>query len=77
MGLGSCSNIPLKEVWFKTSACCDLFDQGIDPIRRKQKENLRQAGEVFLYEKLLPVRFKQKNELKNEGKAARWLIPLE
>ncbi|WP_375658136.1 MULTISPECIES: hypothetical protein [unclassified Bartonella] len=77
MGLGSCSKIPLKEAWFKTSACCDLLDQGIDPICRKQKENLRRAGVVFLYEKLPPVRFKQKNELKNEGKAARWLIPLE
>ncbi|MBB5074449.1 hypothetical protein HNQ69_001591 [Bartonella callosciuri] len=44
MGLGSCSVVSLKEARLKATACRDLLHQGIDPIREKQKENLRRAG---------------------------------
>ncbi|AQX18160.1 MULTISPECIES: Arm DNA-binding domain-containing protein [unclassified Bartonella] len=44
MGLGSCRNVSLKEARLKASACRDLLNQGIDPIRQKQKEYLRRAG---------------------------------
>ncbi|WP_375649256.1 hypothetical protein [Bartonella sp. MU70NMGDW] len=44
MGLGSCSDVSLKEALFKASACRDLLDQGIDPICQKKKGNLYRAG---------------------------------
>ncbi|WP_245256837.1 site-specific integrase [Bartonella sp. DB5-6] len=78
MGLGSCSNVSLKEARFKASACRDLLDQGIDPIHQKQKENLRRAGGGISLREIVSSAFEaKKNELKNEGKAARWLTPLE
>ncbi len=77
MGLGSCRYVSLKEALFKALAYRDLLDQRIDPIRRKQKENLRRAGGISLREIASSAFEAKKNELKNEGKAASWLTPLE
>nr|CBI81113.1 phage-related integrase [Bartonella sp. 1-1C] len=78
MGLGSCRNVSLKEARLKASACRDLLNQGIDPIRQKQKEYLRRAGGGISLREIASSAFEaKKNELKNEGKAARWLTPLE
>lgn len=40
MGLGSCSVVSLEEARLKSTACCDLFHQGIDPIRKRKNEKL-------------------------------------
>ncbi|WP_273723464.1 hypothetical protein [Bartonella sp. AU18XJBT] len=50
MRLGFCSNVLLKEVRFKASACRDLLDQGVALIYQKQKENLCRAGGISLQE---------------------------
>ncbi|WP_375616723.1 tyrosine-type recombinase/integrase [Bartonella sp. AP58NXGY] len=77
MGLGSCSVVSLKEARLKATACRDLLHQGIDPIRKRKNEKLRQAVDSISLQKIVLSAFEaKKSELKNEGKAARWLAPL-
>ncbi len=77
MGLGSCSIVSLKEARLKATACRDLLNQGIDPIRKRKNEKLRRAVDsISLREIVLSAFEAKKSELKNEGTAARWLTPL-
>ncbi|WP_375693463.1 integrase arm-type DNA-binding domain-containing protein [Bartonella sp. AP23HLJMH] len=77
MGLGSCSVVSLKEARLKATACRDLLNQGIDPIRKRKNEKLRRAVDsISLREIVLSAFEAKKSELKNEGTAARWLTPL-
>ncbi|UNE55326.1 tyrosine-type recombinase/integrase [Bartonella machadoae] len=77
MGLGSCSVVSLKEARLKATACRDLLNQGIDPIRKRKNEQLRRAiDSISLREIVLSAFEAKKSELKNEGTAARWLTPL-
>ncbi|MCZ2204023.1 tyrosine-type recombinase/integrase [Bartonella sp. A05] len=78
MGLGSCDDVSLKEARLKAMACRELLNQGIDPIRTRKKEKLQRiCGGISLREIALSAFEAKKSELKNEGKAARWLTPLE
>ncbi|UNF29753.1 tyrosine-type recombinase/integrase [Bartonella krasnovii] len=77
MGLGSCSVVSLKEARLKATSCRDLLNQGVDPIRKRKNEKLRQAVDsISLREIVLSAFEAKKSELKNEGTAARWLTPL-
>ncbi|WP_019223958.1 tyrosine-type recombinase/integrase [Bartonella rattaustraliani] len=77
MGLGSCSVVSLKEARLKATACRDLLQQGIDPIRKRKNDKLRQEFDsISLREIVLSAFETKKSELKNEGTAARWLTPL-
>lgn len=77
MGLGSCNVLSLKEARLKATVCRDLLQQGIDPIRKRKNDKLRQVVDIISLREIVLSAFEaKKSELKNEGTAARWLTPL-
>lgn len=78
MGLGSISDVTLKEAREHAEANRALVRKGIDPI--KERERLaREAGRnIHLLKDIAADAFEsRKAELKGDGTAGRWMSPLE
>jgi integrase len=78
MGLGSISEVSLKEARQSAEHCRKLVRQGIDPIKernRQKREAIR--GLHCLKDVALDAFESRKAELKDNGKAGRWFSPLE
>lgn len=78
MGLGSLSSVSLKEARESAEQWRTLVRQGVDPIRERQKQ--RREAEKNLHclrDVALDAFESRKAELKGDGKAGRWLSPLE
>ncbi len=78
MGLGSISEVSLKEARQSAEYCRKLVRQGIDPIKERNKQK-REAirGLHCLKDVALDAFESRKAELKDNGKAGRWFSPLE
>ncbi len=78
MGLGSASEVSLKEARESAFHWRSIARQGKDPIKEREKE--RRAAERklhCLHDVALDAFESRKAELKGDGKAGRWFSPLE
>lgn len=78
MGLGSTSHVTLKEAREAADKQRSLVRNGIDPIRERQKQRAEAIRHLHSLRDIALDAFEsRKAELKGDGKAGRWLSPLE
>ncbi len=78
MGLGSVSEVSLKEAREAADKQRALVRQGVDPIRERQRVKLEAIRNLHSLRDIALDAFEsRKAELKDDGKAGRWLSPLE
>jgi integrase len=77
MGLGSITHISLKEARQAAELARNLARQGTDPIRERQRQSREATRNLHcLRDVALDAFESRKAELKDDGKAGRWLSPL-
>jgi integrase len=78
MGLGSISEVSLKEARETADKQRALVRQGVDPIRERQRARQEASRNLHTLRDIALDAFEsRKAELKGDGKAGRWLSPLE
>ncbi|MCL5779089.1 tyrosine-type recombinase/integrase [Limibaculum sp. FT325] len=78
MGLGSLSEVSLKEAREAARSARAQARSGVDPIRERQRRRREAEGAAHTLAEVTSDCFAaRKSSLKNEGKAARWMGPLE
>lgn len=78
MGLGSLTEVSLREARETASSARALVRQGIDPIRARERQRREALRNLHcLRDIAVDALEARKADLKNEGKAGRWLSPLE
>lgn len=78
MGLGSITDVSLKKAREAADKQRALVRQGIDPIRERQRQKREAIRNLHSLRDIALDAFEsRKAELKDEGKAGRWLSPLE
>jgi integrase len=78
MGLGSITDVSLKEAREAAEKQRALVRQGIDPIRERQRQKLVAIRNFHSLRDIALDAFEsRKAELKGDGKAGRWFSPLE
>lgn len=75
MGLGRWPDVSIAEAREQAFAARKLVRDGVDPIVQREKDR-RQTKSLSLHEAVLGCFEARQAELKNEGKAGRWLSPL-
>jgi integrase len=78
MGLGSASEVSLKEARMSAEHWRTVARQGIDPIKEREKERREAERNLHCLADIAHDAFEsRKAELKEDGKAGRWFSPLE
>lgn len=78
MGLGSASEVSLKEARQSAEYWRSIARQGIDPIKQREKERREAESNLHILADVARDAFEsRKAELKDDGKAGRWFSPLE
>jgi integrase len=78
MGLGSISDVTLKEAREAAERWRSVSLKGVDPIKQREKEMREAEKRLHLLKEVADDAFEsRKAELKGEGKAGRWFGPLE
>jgi hypothetical protein len=78
MGLGSSSEITLKEVRDEAAKWRAIARQDIDPIKERDRLRREAARNLHLLKEIAKDAFEsRKAELKGDGVAGRWFSPLE
>jgi integrase len=78
MGLGSMAEVSLKEAREAAEKQRSLVRQGVDPIRERQRQRREAIRNLHSLRDIAFDAFEsRKAELKDDGKAGRWLSPLE
>lgn len=78
MGLGSLSDVPLKNAHEQADRWRQLAASGIDPIKEREREARELARADNTLRKIATEAFEvRKAELKGDNKAGRWFSPLE
>lgn len=78
MGLGSIAEVSLKETRESADSARTLVRQGVDPIRARERHRCEAIRNLHcLRDIALDALESRKAELKDDGKAGRWLSPLE
>ena len=78
MGLGSIDAVTLKEARAIAERQRSLVRQGVDPIRERQRQKREAIRNLHSLRDIAMDAFEsRKAELKGDGKAGRWLSPLE
>ena len=78
MGLGSMAEVSLKEAREVAEKQRSLVRQGVDPIRERQRQRREAIRNLHSLRDIALDAFEsRKAELKEDGKAGRWLSPLE
>lgn len=77
-GLGSLSNVTLKEARISAEECRALVRQGKDPIKERERQRREaERNQHTLADVALDAFESRKAELKGDGTAGRWFSPLE
>ncbi len=75
MGLGALQHVTLKEAREAADQAQSLVRQGIDPIKERQNREREAIKNLHcLRDVALDALESRKAELKDEGKAGRWLV---
>ena len=78
MGLGSLAEVSLKEAREAAEKQRSLVRQGVDPIRERQRQRREAIRNLHSLRDIALDAFEsRKAELKDDGRAGRWLSPLE
>ncbi len=78
MGLGSFSEVSLKEARGKAEANRALVREGHDPIKERERQRREATRNIHLLKDIAADAFEsRKAELKGDGVAGRWMSPLE
>ena len=78
MGLGATSSVSLKEARLTADRWRAMVREGLDPIKERDRHRRESASNLHLLKDVALDAFEsRKAELKGEGKAGRWLSPLE
>ncbi len=78
MGLGSLQHVTLKEARQTAEKWRARARQGIDPVKERQRQRREAERNLHCLSDIAQDTFEsRKAELKNDGKAGRWLSPLE
>ncbi len=78
MGLGSIQQVTLKQAREQASRYRAIAKEGSDPVAQRQKQRLLAARSDTSLRTIVLEAFEAKRaELKGDGKAGRWLSPLE
>lgn len=77
MGLGAWPEVSLAEARDAANAARELVRKGINPIAERKDSELRRKGIPTLSECIYDAYEARKASLRGEGKAGRWLSPLE
>ena len=78
MGLGSASEVSLKEARLSAEHWRTVARQGIDPIKEREKERREAERNLHCLADIAHDAFEsRKAELKEDGRAGRWFSPLE
>lgn len=77
MGLGSANTVPLKQARVSAAAYRSQARSGVDPIARRSRDSLLASARDNRFHAITADAFlAKKSELKDDGKAGRWLSPL-
>jgi integrase len=78
MGLGSISDVSLKDARSAADAARSLAKANKDPIKERDRQSREAARDIHLLKDIALDAFEsRKAELKGDGKAGRWFTPLE
>lgn len=78
MGLGSLSDVSLKDARQEADRWRAMVRQGVDPIKERQRQKRESARNRHLLKDIAIDAFEaRKAELKGDGVAGRWFSPLE
>lgn len=78
MGLGSLSEVSLKEARQQAEHWRKVVRDGKDPIKERNQQRREAARNIYLLKDIAADAFEsRKAELKGDGKAGRWFSPLE
>ncbi|ABD53146.1 tyrosine-type recombinase/integrase [Jannaschia sp. CCS1] len=78
MGLGSASTVALKAARARAAGLREQVQQGVDPIKaRRDAEQAALRNMNTLHDVTLDAFESRKADLRDDGKAGRWLSPLE
>ncbi len=78
MGLGSVSDVPLREARTTAAKWRNLAAQEVDPIKERQRERRVSARNLHVLNDIAADAFEsRKAELKGDGLAGRWWSPLK
>lgn len=78
MGLGSISDVSLKEARQSAEHWRAFVRKGVDPIKERQRQRREDAHNLNCLDEIARDAFEsRKAELKDNGKAGRWFTPIE
>ena len=78
MGLGSLSDVTLKEAREAADKWRGVTRTNVDPIKERERLRREAAKKLHLLEDIAKDAFEsRKAELKGDGKAGRWFTPLQ
>jgi integrase len=78
MGLGSASEVSLKEARDAADKWRAVTRTNVDPIKERERQKREAAKKLHLLKEVAEDAFEsRKAELKGDGKAGRWFTPLE
>lgn len=78
MGLGSIQHVSLKEARFEAEKWRAVARNGADPVKERQRMEREAARNLYVLRDIAHDAFEsRKADLKDDGKAGRWLSPLE
>ncbi|UVC09869.1 integrase arm-type DNA-binding domain-containing protein [Rhizobium sp. TH2] len=78
MGLGSMTDVSLKEAREAAERHRSIGRSGVDPIKERQRQKREAAKRLHMLREIAEDAFEsRKAELKGDGKAGRWFSPLE
>ncbi|KAA0698555.1 site-specific integrase [Neorhizobium sp. P12A] len=78
MGLGSASEVSLKEARDAADKWRAVTRSNVDPIKERERQKREAAKKLHLLKEIAEDAFEsRKAELKGDGKAGRWFTPLE
>jgi len=78
MGLGSISDVSLKEAREAADKWRTVRRSNIDPIKERERQRREAAKKLHILKEIAEDAFEsRKAELKGDGKAGRWFTPLE
>lgn len=78
MGLGSISEVSLKEAREAANKWRGVTRTNVDPIKERERQRREAAKKLHILKEIAEDAFEsRKAELKGDGKAGRWFTPLE